>query len=118
MALQRDLELLGTTLNSCNLRSRRYERNVENAVRRCLNHGQARRSVLNCWAQAFDVSLETFVLLACTFGYDSLTRRTHSFTQLLSKLKETESQARIQCHPVLLEWADRLHKQGGNSTAI
>lgn len=118
MVVQKDLELLGRTLNSCNLQSRRYERNIENAVRRCLNRGQARRSVLNFWAEAFDVSLETFVLLACTFGHDSLTRRTNGFPQLLSRLKEEESQARIRCHRVLLKWANCLRKQGGVSRVI
>ena len=118
MALQKDLELLERTLKSSSLQSRRYERNFENAVRRCLNHSQARRSVLDCWAQALDVSIETFVLLASTFGYNSLTCRTSSLPQLLSRLKEADLQERIRCHPVLIKRADRLHKQGKIFSAI
>lgn len=112
MAHQKDLEHLERTLSASNLRSRRYERNIVNAIRRCQNPRETRRSILDFWACTSDVSFETCVLCVSAFGYDSFTRRTSSLPLLLSKLKETEFQARIRCHPVLTEWAGRLQKQG------
>ena len=107
-----DLEYLEATLRNANLRSRRYERNIQNAIRRCQNPCHTRSNILEIWSWTFDVSIETFILFVSAFGYDSLTRRTSSLPRLLAKMREPEYQERIRCHPVLKEWADCLREQG------
>jgi len=110
--MTQDLEHLEATLRNANLRSRRYERNIQNAIRRCQNPCHTRSNILEIWSWTFDVSIETFIIFVSAFGYDSLTRRTSSLPLLLAKIREPEYQERIHCHPVLKEWACCLREQG------
>ena len=112
MSVEYHVELLARTLRSANLRSRRYQRNLENTVHRCLNPNQTRRGALYCWSQAYEISLSTFVLVAATFGYDTVVRRRSRILNAISKLKDHRIHAQIQQHPIISELASRLEKQG------
>jgi hypothetical protein len=78
-------------LRTTKLQSRRHERNIENAVRRCGKPRHIRPGILENWSRIFDISTETFILLVATFSYNRLTRRTSSLPWLLGKLVPTYS---------------------------
>jgi hypothetical protein len=62
LAIQRDIDRVVQTLNCQDLYSRHYQRNLQNAVRRCRNPGQTRSYIISTWTQIASISLGSFIL--------------------------------------------------------
>ena len=112
LAIRRDIDRVVQTLNCQDLYSRHYQRNLQNAVRRCRNPGQTRSYIISTWTQIASISLESFILFTFSFGYDTLLRRTNSIPHLISKLREKEIQELVQQNKVLVNQALQLRQQG------
>jgi hypothetical protein len=111
-ALQRDIDRLFQTLHRRDLSARRYQRNLQNAIRRCQHPGQTRAYIINVWTQIASISLESFILFVFSFGYDTMLRRTNNIPHLIAQLREKEIQDLVQQNKALARQAVQLRQQG------